>query len=79
MQSQQCYRIARTVDASPRCVLLEAPHASVALVLFLAIGYLEPLGGPRFLGVLRPASLPAFVLAVRVEDLIEVHTGRLSV
>ena len=79
MQSQQCQHTARTVGASSRCALLEAPQASAALVLFLAIGSLEPLGGPRLLGVLRPASLSAFVLAGRVEDLIEVHTGRPSV
>ena len=65
--------------ASTRCALLEAPKASAALVLFLAIGHLETLGGPRFLGVLRAASPLAFVLAGRVEDLIEIHTGRPSV
>ena len=69
----------RTPGGSSRCALLEAPKASAALVLFLAIGHLETLGGPRFLGVLRPASPSAFVLAGRVEDLIEIHTGRPSV
>ena len=35
----------------------------VALVLFLAIGHLEPLGGPKFVKVLRPSSSTAFRLA----------------
>ena len=68
-----------TSSMQRNCALLEVPKASVAQVLFLVIGHLEPLGGPRFLRQLRPASKASWLLAVRVDELIEVHTGRITV
>ena len=52
------------------CALLEEPKASE--ILFLVIGLLEPLGGPKMLRQLRPASKSPWRLDVKVCEL-EVH------
>ena len=59
------------------CALLEEPKASE--ILFLVIGLLEPLGGPKLLRQLRPASKASWLLAVKVSELVEVNTGRITV